>query len=548
MIARDHTIEATPMRPEEVGSSQEPFEAAAILRAVEHHRLAVQIIRDRDGRVGLASATEDLPPGAALVALLPPVLPERLGDPTFCKAHGLALPYAVGAMAHLLTSEEMVIAAGRAGLLSFLGTAGVPMARVAECVDTIERGLGEEGAWGCNLIHTPGDPQRELELVQLLLSRGVRRVCASAFSEVSPAAVLFAASGLRVGGDGRIVRRNHLFAKLSRPEVAAAFCRAAPRHVLDELVAAGRLDAEEAQAAARIPLASDITVEGDSGGHTDNQNTLVIVPVIAALAQRAAREHGHDTPVRVGAAGGLGTPAAVAAAFAAGAAYVLTGSVNQSARECPLSTRAKTLLAGASPHDVGTAPSGDMFESGARVQVLKRGTLFASRARRLQEAYLQHESLEAIPPQLRERLEREVLGARFTDVWATTRTFFQQRDPSQLERAERDPKHRMALVFRWYLGMASRWAIQGEASRALDFQIWSGPAIGAFNGWVAGSFLEPLENRTVAEIAFNLLEGAAAWTRAQQLRTAGVPVPAAAFQFIPRRLAASRTEAGHERR
>jgi len=53
---------------------------------------------------------------------------------------------------------------------------------------------------------------------------------------------------------------------------------------------------------------------------------------------------------------------------------------------------------------------------------------------------------------------------------------------------------------------------------------------------VAGSFLEPAANRSVAQIAWNMLEGAAQLTRAAQLRTAGVPVPAALFEFQPRPL------------
>jgi len=94
----------------------------------------------------------------------------------------------------------------------------------------------------------------------------------------------------------------------------------------------------------------------------------------------------------------------------------------------------------------------------------------------------------------------------------------------------------MALVFRWYLGLSSRWAIAGDASRRADYQIWCGPAMGAFNAWVKGSFLEPAANRNVPQIALNLLEGAAAVTRAQQLRSAGVPVPNEAFRFAPRPL------------
>jgi PfaD family protein len=226
----------------------------------------------------------------------------------------------------------------------------------------------------------------------------------------------------------------------------------------------------------------------------------------------------------------------VAAAFALGAAYVLTGSVNQSAVESGLSTAAKAALAQARLSDVMMAPAADMFELGVKVQVLKHRTLFGVRAARLYELYRNHESLEALASEVRQRLEREVLGASCDDVWARVQGYFAERDPEQLRRAEREPKHRMALVFRWYLGLSSHWAIEGNPERQLDYQIWCGPAMGAFNDWVKGSFLEAPENRSVVQIALNLLEGAAVLTRAQQLRVLGAPVPEAAFQFAPRPL------------
>jgi hypothetical protein len=82
--------------------------------------------------------------------------------------------------------------------------------------------------------------------------------------------------------------------------------------------------------------------------------------------------------------------------------------------------------------------------------------------------------------------------------------------------------------------LSSRWAIRGEPARRLDYQIWCGPAMGAFNAWTRGSFLEAPARRTVVQIALNLLEGAAALTRAHQLRATGVVVPAEAFRFRPR--------------
>ena len=111
------------------------------------------------------------------------------------------------------------------------------------------------------------------------------------------------------------------------------------------------------------------------------------------------------------------------------------------------------------------------------------------------------------------------------------------RDPKEVERAERDPRHKMALVFRAYLGLSSRWAIAGDSNRKMDYQIWCGPAMGAFNRWTRGSFLADPEARTVVQVARNLMEGAAVVTRSQQLRSYGVPVPAEAFDYRPRPLA-----------
>jgi hypothetical protein len=134
------------------------------------------------------------------------------------------------------------------------------------------------------------------------------------------------------------------------------------------------------------------------------------------------------------------------------------------------------------------------------------------------------------------KLEREVFRAPVEEVWRETLAFWQAREPREAERALREPRHRMALVFRWYLGGGSRWARRGEADRQPDFQIWCGPAMGAFNAWVKGSFLEPLGGRTVTQIARNILAGAARIARVQQWRCHGVPVPAAAFDFRPRPL------------
>ena len=56
--------------------------------------------------------------------------------------------------------------------------------------------------------------------------------------------------------------------------------------------------------------------------------------------------------------------------------------------------------------------------------------------------------------------------------------------------------------------------------------------MGAFNEWVKGTPLEPLENRTVRQIAWNLLDGAAHITALQAQRATGQRIPPSAFDYV----------------
>ena len=223
----------------------------------------------------------------------------------------------------------------------------------------------------------------------------------------------------------------------------------------------------------------------------------------------------------------------LAAAFSMGAAYVVTGSVNQACVESGSSEPVRKMLAEAGQADVAMAPAADMFEMGVKVQVLKRGTMFAMRAGKLYEIYRQYPSWEAIPATERAQLEKTFFRTTFTAIWDETRDFFQRRDPTQLPKAEADPKHKMALVFRWYLGLSSRWANSGDTTRQLDYQVWCGPAMGAFNEWTKGTFLEQPANRDVVTVAVNLLYGACVQLRRETLRQQGIALSSSMMRTGP---------------
>jgi len=526
---RGDTHSAAPSRaPRETGD--------ALVAAAERFREAARVVRDPSG--ARTVVVGDSPVRGDVVAELAPIYPEWLGDRSFTDVHGVRFPYVVGEMANGIASVDMVLAAARCGALGFFGAAGLHPSRVEDAILTMRRALDDEDRpFGANLIHSPHEPDLEDTVVDLYLKHGLTKVSASAYMGLTPMVVRYAATGLSVDGAGNIRRRNAVFAKISRPEVAARFLAPAPDDMLADLVAKGRLTEREADLARRVPVAEDITVEADSGGHTDNQVLTAVFPTVLALKATMASKHGYTRAIRVGAAGGLGTPSSVAAAFSLGAAYALTGSVNQASREAGLSERAKQLLTTARLGDVVMAPAADMFEMGVKVQVLKRGTMFGVRAQKLYDVYRAHASLDDIPAAERARLEKDIFQSSVDALWESTAKFFETRDPRELEKAAKDPKHKMALVFRAYLGQSSKWAIADAPGRALDFQIWCGPAMGAFNEWVQGSFLEPLAARTVEQIARNLLEGACVVTRAAQLRSMGVAMPDAAFAPRPRPLA-----------
>ncbi|MDX8036713.1 PfaD family polyunsaturated fatty acid/polyketide biosynthesis protein [Lentzea sp. BCCO 10_0856] len=457
-----------------------------------------------------------------VVASVGPLPADRLGSAAFRERHGVRYAYQSGAMAGGIASADLVIAMARAGFLASFGAAGLTPDVIEQALLRFAREIPGL-PFACNLISSPSEPALEQGAVQMFLRHEVRCVEASAFVMLSPNIVRYRVAGLSRGPDGEVVTANRVIAKVSRPEVAARFLAPPPESIVTELVKAGFVTAEQAMLAQFVPMADDITAEADSGGHTDRRPLPVLLPMI--IRQRDAAASQYKIRVGVGAAGGIGTPEAVAGAFAMGAGYVVTGSINQACVEAGTSPAVRQVLADAGLADFQMAPAADMFELGAEIQVLRRNTMFPMRARRLYELYRRYDGVEAIPDDERTKLEKEIFQQPLEHVWREVTEYFSRRDPSQLERAAKDPKRRMALLFRWYLGMASRWASTGDENRRLDYQIWCGPAMAGFNEWAVSTFFKDPGRRKAADVALHLMKGAAFNTRVAHLRSAEVSIP-----------------------
>jgi len=466
------------------------------------------------------------------VGMVPPCPVTSLGDNRFCSDYGIRYPYVGGSMAKGISSVDMVRAFGEGGMLGFFGAAGLPLETVEGAINKLS---AEEGKipYGFNLIHSPGEPELEKALVDLYLRHRISLVEASAFLDLTLTVVRYRTHGIYRNNAGEVITPNRIIAKISREEVAAKFFSPPPENFLKELVASGDLTADQAEMASAIPMAQDVTVEADSGGHTDNRPAVALFPTILALKDHFQNEYGYPQELRVGLGGGISTPAAAAAAFAMGAAYLVTGSVNQACLEAGTSEEVRKMLAETRQADIAMAPSGDMFEMGVKVQVVKRGTMFSMRAAKLYELYRAYSSVEALPVDERDKLEKTFFRKPLAQVWEETRNFFAGRDPRQIEKADNDPKYKMALIFRWYLGQSPVWANKGESSRRIDYQIWCGPAMGAFNEWTKGTFLEDLSQRKVVTVAMNILFGAAVAFRSRQLVMQGVSPGSGADLTVP---------------
>jgi PfaD family protein len=489
------------------------------------------LVRQGD-RVGVTNAGAPGNGSGNLLAWAPPYSADLMGDPAFRETYGLKYAYMAGAMANAIASERMVIELGKAGMLGSFGSAGVVPSRLEGCIQRIQAAL-PDGPYAFNLIHSPSEEAMERHAVDLFLQYGVTTVEASAFLGLTPNIVYYRVSGLSQNPDGEILIRNRVIAKVSRREVAIRFIEPAPAKILAELVSQGKITDEQAALAARVPMADDITLEADSGGHTDNRPLVCLVPSMLALRDEVQEKYQYTVPVRIGAAGGISTPEAALGAFMMGAAYVVTGSINQACTEAGASEYTRKQLAEAVMTDVTMAPAADMFEMGVRVQVLKKGTFFPMRASKLYELYSRYDSIEAIPADEREKLEKTVLKRGMDEIWEECVRFFSERDPDQIARAHDNPKRKMALIFRWYLGLSSRWSNSGEPGREMDYQIWCGPAIGPFNDWTRGTYLADPANRKVVDVALHLLTGAAYQYRIRSLQSQGAIFPVGLDRYQP---------------
>lgn len=425
-----------------------------------------------------------------------------LGDLEFKKDYNLKYAYLTGAMYRGVASKEMVVKIGKAGMMGFFGSGGLELREIEEAIQYIQKELADGQSYGMNLVHNPVNLQREEKEVEIYLRYGVPNIEVAAFMSITPALIKYRAQGLRRLNDGTVSSANKIIAKVSRPEVAEAFLSPAPERLIQKMLQENKITSEQADLLTQVPVADDLCVEADSGGHTDGGVAFAMIPAMIKLRDEMMSKYGYRKKIRVGAAGGIGAPEAAAAAFIMGADFILTGSINQCTVEAGTSDAVKKMLENINIQDTEHAPAGDMFELGAKVQVLRKGVFFPARANKLYDLYRQFNSLDEIDEKTKKQLEERYFKRSFEEIFNDSKSYY---PAAEIAKAELNPKQKMAIVFRWYFGYSSRLALNGVPDKEVDYQVHCGPALGAFNQWVKGTPLESWRNRYVDEIGEKLM-------------------------------------------
>ncbi len=132
-VVQTSTSRVVPVGAFRAGGTAPVFGVSDLIAAIARVREPAHVVREgASGRVGIGFGGEVLPVARAgeagalpLLAMLPALYPEWLGDRSFNEVHRVRFPYVVGEMANGIATTRMVIAAARAGMLGFFGAAGL---------------------------------------------------------------------------------------------------------------------------------------------------------------------------------------------------------------------------------------------------------------------------------------------------------------------------------------------------------------------------------------------------------------------------------------
>lgn len=439
-----------------------------------------------------------------------------LGSKEFVKDYAVKYPYVAGSMCHGISSAQLVIKMAQAGFLSFLGNNGLPLARIQELIITTKKHLYKDENFGINVDYFAGNSSRKMALIDLSIKHGVHVIEVSNYDQIGLELVKYRANGLEMK-NGQITINNKILIKTSLSKTAALFMQPAPLHLLEKLLQQKDITEQQFQLCQQIPMADDICVEGDGAWINRQAVTMIKLPEFMRLRHKFSKKQSnmfkHAGQIRIGASGGMGTPEAVAMVFAMGADFIVTGSINQCTVEARISDHAKHILQETTTDDTTYAISGELFESGAKSQIINKGSYFSARAQKLYDIYRLHDGLNDVDKKTKKHIEQHFFQRDCDSIIDEIMTHADSKEKAAINNNE---KLKMLKVFQWYFNHSRTLAIEGHQKQQKNYQIYCGPSMGAFNQWLEGGPFEKWQNRHVDQIAALLMDKTYAYVKKYQ--------------------------------
>ena len=425
-----------------------------------------------------------------------------LGSQQFLSDYNVLYPYVAGSMCNGISSAQLVIKMAQSGFLAFLGSYGLSITEIKTLIKSCKRELQHNQSFGVNIHYGTGNVAYHQQLISLCLNLSVSCIELSGFDQVNRELVKYRAKGLS-HVNGKVEIKNKILLKTAKPNIAEVFMQPAPLHLLDQLLSENLISQDEYTLSKQIPMADDVCVEGDSGWKNNQVVSMIKLPEIIDLRDKHMVNYNSSNTIRIGCSGGLGTPQALAAMFTMGADFVLTGSINQCTVESGVSDHVKNILQNITTDDICNVPAGDMFESGAKAGVVRKNTFFPTRAQKLYDLYRLHDGWQDIAIKTQQQIEKYFFKRSFESIFQEIKTSI---TTEELKQAEKNSKYKMELVFKWYFENSKQSALLGKISDQKNYQIYCGPAMGAFNQWAANGPYAKWKDRHVDEIALSLLD------------------------------------------
>lgn len=421
-----------------------------------------------------------------------------LGSLSFKKEYHTELAYAVGGIRDGISSGPMLKKLADSNILGYLGTKGLDIHETNRLLEDALNMVGLEKIG----VHVSCDvlkPEYSNQQLKLMIDKDIRRLQLSGYQRPDEWIYEYRIRNIRYSEKHKVVSPYKLLVCVNNLKAAEEFLKPIDKDYIKKMIELNKLTQIEAEMVAALPVCDDICIDNTGIG----AGGFGWISSIKKLIDRICTPHSLKKRVRVGICGGIGNPQMLAMAFFAGADFVMTGTINQCTVEAETSTHVKDLLQAAKENDFAFVPADDLFEFGEKMSVLKRGTLYPTRAQKVYDIYSKYASVDEISETDTKLLTEKYFGIGLQEMY--------QRIMGIVSETERiliseQSKYKLGLIMKGYLQACFHQAQAGEKATEINYGIAVECDMADINRWLQGTDIEHWNRRSIDIIAKRIME------------------------------------------